>query len=101
MLGGRAESTLCGGLTITSSTSVAVACSARIAASGRAMGADMAGPDLPGPREPFTVAHLERWPMGAERTELLDGQLHWPGNFDERDARVARRALPGAGTGVG
>ena len=56
----------------------------------------MAGPDLPGPREPFTVAHLERWPMGAERTELLDGQLHWPGNFDERDAMVARRALPGS-----
>ena len=56
----------------------------------------MAGPDLPGPREPFTVAHLERWPMGAERTELLDGQLYWSGNFDERDATVARRALPGS-----
>ena len=56
----------------------------------------MAGPDLPGPREPFTVAHLERWPMGAERAELLDGQLYWPGNFDERDAMVARRALPGS-----
>jgi hypothetical protein len=55
----------------------------------------MARPDLPGPREPFTVAHLERWPMGAERTELLDGQLCWPGDFDERDAMVARRALPG------
>jgi len=34
--------------------------------------------------------------MGAERTELLDGQLYWPGNFDERDAMVARRALPGS-----
>jgi hypothetical protein len=56
----------------------------------------MAGPDLPGPREPFTVAHLERWPMGAERTELLDGQLYWSGDFDERDAMVARRALPGS-----
>lgn len=56
----------------------------------------MAGPDLPGPREPFTVAHLERWPMGAERIELLDGQLYWPGDFDERDAMVARRALPGS-----
>ena len=32
----------------------------------------MAGPDLPRPREPFTSAHLQRWPMGAERTELLD-----------------------------
>ncbi len=56
----------------------------------------MAGPDLPGPREPFTSAHLRRWPMGAERTELLDGQLYWPGEFDERDAMVARRALPGS-----
>ena len=55
----------------------------------------MARPDLPGPRDPFTVAHLERWPMGAERTELLDGQLYWPGDFDERDAIVARRVLPG------
>ena len=55
----------------------------------------MAGPDLPGPREPFTVAHLRRWPMGAERVELLDGQVYWPGDFDERDAMVARRALPG------
>jgi hypothetical protein len=34
--------------------------------------------------------------MGAERTELLDGQLYWPGDFDERDAMVARRALPGS-----
>jgi hypothetical protein len=34
--------------------------------------------------------------MGAERTELLDGQLYWSGNFDERDATVARRALPGS-----
>ena len=34
--------------------------------------------------------------MGAERTELLDGQLYWPGDFDERDAVVARRALPGS-----
>jgi hypothetical protein len=56
----------------------------------------MAGPDLPGPREPFTSAHLRRWPMGAERTELLDGRLYWPGEFDERDAMVARRALPGS-----
>src|SRR5260370_2414843 len=71
-------------------------CSARTAGSGPARGADIAGPDLPGPRDPFTVAHLERWPMGAERTELLDGQLYWPGDFDERDAVVARRALPGS-----
>jgi hypothetical protein len=56
----------------------------------------MPGSDLPGPREPFTVAHLERWPIGALRTELLDGQLYWSGNFDERDAMVARRALPGS-----
>jgi hypothetical protein len=34
--------------------------------------------------------------MGAERTELLDGQLYWSGEFDERDAMVARRALPGS-----
>ena len=56
----------------------------------------MAGPDLPGPREPFTVAHLDRWPMSTERTELLAGQLYWSGDFDERDAMVARRALPGS-----
>jgi hypothetical protein len=56
----------------------------------------MAGPDLSGPREPFTVAHLERWPMGAGRTELLDGRLYRPGDFDERDAMVARRALNGS-----
>jgi hypothetical protein len=54
------------------------------------------GTDLPGPREPFTAAHLRCWPMGAKRTELLDGQLYWPGDFDERDAMVARRALPGS-----
>jgi hypothetical protein len=34
--------------------------------------------------------------MSAERTELLDGQLYWPGDFDERDAVVARRALSGS-----
>jgi len=56
----------------------------------------MAGLDLPGPREPFTVAHLERWPMGAGRAELLDGELYWSGDFDERDAMVARRTLPGS-----
>jgi hypothetical protein len=54
----------------------------------------MAGPDLPGPREPFAAGHLERWPMGAKRTELIDGELHWSGDFDERDAMVARRAMP-------
>jgi hypothetical protein len=53
----------------------------------------MAGPDLPGPREPFAPGHLERWPMGAE---LIDGELFWSGDFDERDAMVARRALPGS-----
>ena len=56
----------------------------------------MAGSDLPGRREPFTVAHLERWPMGAGRAELLEGRLYWPGDFDERDAMVARRAFPGS-----
>jgi len=71
-------------------------CSAQTAGSGWVRRADMAGPDLPRPREPFTSAHLQRWPMGAERTELLDGQLYWSGEFDERDAMVARRALPGS-----
>ncbi|HUZ35692.1 MAG TPA: hypothetical protein VMV17_05130 [Streptosporangiaceae bacterium] len=33
--------------------------------------------------------------MGAERTELHDGELYWLGDFDERDAMVARRAMPG------
>ncbi len=69
-------------------------CSARTAGS-EWVRADVTGTDLPGPREPFT-AHLRRWPMGAERTELLDGQLYWPGDFDERDAMVACRALPGS-----
>lgn len=55
----------------------------------------MAGPDLPGPWEPFTVTHLRRWPMGAGRAELVDGHAYWSGDFDERDAMVARRALPG------
>jgi hypothetical protein len=55
----------------------------------------MAGPDLSGPREPFTTAHLQRWPMGAERTELLDGALYWLGEFDERDVMMARRVMPG------
>src|SRR5260370_1139172 len=71
-------------------------CCAGTAGNGWVRRADMAGPDLPGPREPCTAAHLQRWPMGAERTELLDGQLYWPGDFDERDAMVARRAWPGS-----
>jgi hypothetical protein len=33
--------------------------------------------------------------MGAERTELLDGELYWLGEFDERDLMTARRAMPG------
>jgi hypothetical protein len=53
----------------------------------------VAGPDLPRPREPFTAPHLDRWPPGAE---LRDGQLYWPGEFDERDVMVARRAFPGS-----
>jgi hypothetical protein len=44
-------------------------CSAQTAGSGWVRRADMAGPDLPRPREPYTSAHLQRWPMGAERTE--------------------------------
>jgi len=97
MLDERAESTLCA---VLAANTTGHGCSARTAGSGWARGADMAGPDLPGPREPFTVAHLERWPMGAERTELLDGQLYWSGDFDERDAMVARRALPDRTSGL-
>jgi hypothetical protein len=52
-------------------------------------------PDFPLPRDPFSVDHLARWPMGAERVELYDGELVWVGDFDERDAVVARRAFPG------
>jgi hypothetical protein len=33
--------------------------------------------------------------MDARRTELLDGELYWLGDFDERDAMMARRAMHG------
>ena len=55
----------------------------------------MKAPDLPSPREEFTTDHLARWPMGAERAELDDGKIVWPGEFDERDAVVAPRTFPG------
>jgi hypothetical protein len=55
----------------------------------------VAAPDLPGPHEPFSAEHLARWPTGAERTELVDGEIVWLGSFDERDAVVARRAFLG------
>jgi hypothetical protein len=77
-------------------------CPAQTAGSGWVRRADMAGPDLPRPREPFTAAHLQRWPMGAERTELLDGQLYWlcstaaPGWAPGRRHPVARPE-PGRG----
>jgi hypothetical protein len=53
----------------------------------------MTAPELRLPRDPFTVDHLARWPMGAERVELDDGQLVRTGDFDERDAVVARRTF--------
>jgi hypothetical protein len=52
----------------------------------------VAGADLPGRGEPFSAAHVTRWPPGAV---LDNGELCWPGEFDERDAVVAGRAFPG------
>jgi hypothetical protein len=54
------------------------------------------GPDLPNSHEPFNAAHLTRWPMGAAAAELRDGELVWAGDFDDRDAVVARRTFPGS-----
>jgi hypothetical protein len=34
------------------------------------------------------------WPIGAERIELDDGEFVRAGDFDERDAVVARRTFP-------
>lgn len=56
----------------------------------------MTGPDLPSPDQPITVDVFEcRWPTGAEKVELLYGDIFFYGEFDERDAEIARRAYPG------
>jgi hypothetical protein len=54
-----------------------------------------AADDLPSPDEPFTIDHLDRWPMGVVKRELIDGEAVFQGLFDDRDAAVARRAFPG------
>lgn len=55
------------------------------------------GPDLPAdPGQPLTVEHWQhRWPMGAEKIELIDGAALWCGQFDARDVQAAQRAFPG------
>lgn len=54
------------------------------------------GPDLPPPDEPVSLAHWDyRWPMGAEKMEMVYGAVRWYGQYDARDAEAARRAFPG------
>ncbi len=36
-----------------------------------------------------------RWPMGAEKYELIDGVIIWYGDFEEVDREAAERAFPG------
>jgi hypothetical protein len=58
--------------------------------------AEPPGPDLPPPHEPITVdAYIYRWPMGAEKVELVDGCPFFYGYFDDRDVETAERAFPG------
>ncbi|MFE7306335.1 hypothetical protein ACFU8A_17430 [Streptomyces sp. NPDC057546] len=54
------------------------------------------GPDLPAPDQPMTTeALLHRWPSAYMRTELVHGVIMFSGDFDERDAAIARRTYPG------
>jgi hypothetical protein len=48
------------------------------------------------PGEPFTIYDWEhRWPMGAEKCELVDGTAIWLGQYALADVEAARRAFPG------
>ncbi|MFJ2627668.1 hypothetical protein ACIO6T_30780 [Streptomyces sp. NPDC087532] len=42
-----------------------------------------------------TEALLHRWPSAPMRTELVYGVMLFSGDFDERDAAIARRTYPG------
>lgn len=57
----------------------------------------MNGPDLPAdPSEPFELGHWQwRWPMGAEKVEMVEGAPMWSGQFDSRDVATAQRTFPG------
>ncbi|MBO0819323.1 MAG: hypothetical protein J2P26_00580 [Nocardiopsaceae bacterium] len=42
----------------------------------------------------FTVPDMDRWPQGAEKSELIDGSIVFYGFFNEEDAEHARGAYP-------
>jgi hypothetical protein len=43
---------------------------------------------------PFNADDMHRWPMGARKTELLDGEVIFYGGFDDTDLERARSAFP-------
>lgn len=50
---------------------------------------------LPPPDQPIDIESYEStWPMGAEKCELLAGEVVWSGTFTEDDLEIARRAFP-------
>ena len=54
------------------------------------------GPDLPRPQEGFGIdSFIRRWPTGAEKVELENGDPVFYGRWDERDVEIAQRAYPG------
>jgi hypothetical protein len=46
--------------------------------------------------EPFTADDMHRRPMGARKTELLDGEVIFYGGFDDTDLRHFAQAGQGA-----
>lgn len=51
---------------------------------------------LPPPDQLITYDDFSTsWPMGAEKTELIDGVIIWYGDFDENDRLTVERAFPG------
>ena len=51
---------------------------------------------MPPPWEPLSYDdYSSRWPMGAEKCELLDGVPVWVGSFEEEDRLACERAFPG------
>jgi len=52
--------------------------------------------NMPSPWEPIDHSSFTaRWPMGAEKCELIDGVVIWYGDFEEVDRDAAERAFPG------
>lgn len=50
----------------------------------------------PAPTDPITVdVFIARWPMAAEKCELIGGVVVWSGFFTEWDRRACQRAFPG------